>query len=272
MRATQLLERSTLKAYSRYDERGPVFYISHRPAHGGVLCEAYVALENIFRPAREKVAQTLVIPEGPQIAGANGMNVVPYKSVVEDQYKRFGLYTAMLDHLEAHGYIVHPADGSIGDAALQAQSSEAKAFWAARKQRTRETRLAPASEDEFHGWKQFDRLASLTHIGDLPILEKDGSPPFMTLWKKEYRDSVQEVGLQNVNHGSGRALRLGIWIEMKTGSNAGYGFEDFPLIRSADTEISYFYHNPRMAATVKPTTDKAMRGLYTVLSKIGYSG
>jgi hypothetical protein len=273
MRATQLFERSTLEAYSRYQSKGPIFYISHRPGHGGVLCEAYVKGLNIFQPPREKIGHTLVTLEGEQIAGANGLNVVPYKSFVEPQYQRYGVYSAMLDHLEAHGYIVHPADGSIGDGNLQAQSKEAQGFWAARKQRSTEVKLVPVSKDEFHGWKQFSPTEDITHIGDLPILSKEGTGyPFMVLWQKEYADSIQQIGIQNINVGSGRRLRLGVSIEMKKGPNDGYSFEDFPLIRSANEPIEYFYHNPTMRAKVKGNTDKAMRALYTVLGKIGYTG
>lgn len=195
-------ERATPKGASKFvsPKTSQVFYITHRTDGGTVQCHAYAPANSPYEPLRRKVgvASCEMVDRNGE-PGRNNVRVYSSKTFVEPEFRRHGLLNAMYDHLDAHGYVVYPANGEIGDNLLQAQTDDAKKFWAARKARASETRLEPTSEAEVHGWGKFNPYANATSFGGLPVIRSENvhgyQYPMLILWEKQYSSGLQSVGI-----------------------------------------------------------------------------
>lgn len=237
-----IMERAaTPRGASKYiGKTGRVYYITHTSEGSVVNCRAMLAGTRPTEPLRTKVANVGVVCEDRDDGKRNNIRVVSWRSFVEPYCRRDGLLNAMYDHLDNHGYVVYPADGSIGQANLQAQSADAKAFWAARKVRTTETKLLPVSEDELHGWGKYNIWANAKQVGDLPVLKSVDKlygmrSPLLVLWEKQYAKFLAQVGVTFGEHGYRLTLNIdaGEWHDWT-------GF-CFPYRRSENyLELAYY--------------------------------
>lgn len=231
---------ATPKGASKYiGKTGRVYYLSHMAEGSVVNCRAMLAGTSPNEPLRRKVANAGVVCQDRDDGKRNNIRVYSARSFVEPECRRDGLLNAIYDHLTNHGYVVYPADGSIGDRALQAQSKDAKAFWAARATRTTETKLLPVSDAEFYGWGEYNIFAHATEVGGMPVLKENklhGMPnPLLVLWEKQYAKFTAQVGVTHGEHGYRTTLNIdaGEWHDWT-------GF-CYPYRRSANFfELAYY--------------------------------
>ena len=243
-----IVERAaTAKGSSKFiGKGGQVFYIDHREEGSEVICMAYAAANNAYEPLRQKVAKTIcVMVDRPHDPGRNGVRVYPFGSVVNPEWRRYGVLGAMYDHLEQHGFIVYPATGEVGERTMQAQSDDAKAFWAARQRRTSHPRLLPVSEAERYGWRQFNPFAIVDKFGNLPVIGTVKLPgyqyPMLVLWEKSFTSGPQRVGIM---YDPERGYRIAVSI-----ADPKYGEEqDLPYVRDGVIQFYYRWMDTRAKA------------------------
>jgi hypothetical protein len=202
---------ATPSAISQYigKRSGRTYYLRHRTDSDMVHCSAHLAADNAFEPLRQKIAVTSCSIVGNQYdPSRNNISVYPNKSFVEPQCRRDGVLEAMYDHLTLYGFVVYPADGSIGHPSLQAQSDDAKGFWAKRGNRTGATKLKPASEADANGWN--NPFVNADIVCGKPVIAKlkmDGrDKPALILWQKDFTSGRQSVGVTMSEHGYRVAL------------------------------------------------------------------
>ena len=258
MRYIELFERAAIsKGVSKYESDGELFYITHRVEEPfAVHCNAYVAGKTYKDQNRTKVAvASCTMQDRPHDNTRNNVRVYSDKSFVEPEYRRYGLLSAMYDHLENYGFVVYPANGEIGDKNLQAQSADAKAFWNKRKTATPK-KLIPSNDTEM--WEVNKKWTDADSFEGMPVIEKIDvrgyQNPVLVLWSKSFSSGTQKVG---VTYTTERGYRCVVLLVDKEGTH-----DDKPWIVSGEDERTHFY-NKYIEKKIKAST-------LQVLNKIGF--
>lgn len=255
-----LLERAaTIKGYSKFiDKFGEIFYIGHRVDQGinEVICTAFFAANSPFAPLREKVGFVRCVMKGEIYSNNNNVPVYSDDTKVDALYRRRGLLSAMYNHLDYFGFVVYPADGSIGNKKLQSQSDDAKAFWKNRK----ETNNTIVSERDFYGWD--NPFKNANEVFGLPVIEKidiSGYPnKLLVIWNKTFKSGKQNIGFM---YDAERGYRVGIMLTDKE----GYGIDDFPFYRDEITPLHFY--NKFIEKNISETSKKAIVKLNQLIEK-----
>lgn len=263
MRYYDLLERAaTAQGSSKFvGKNGVTFYINHRVDEPSMVhAHAYVAGTTPFEPNRRKIGvASCTMIDRTYDPERNNVRVYSDKSYVDPEFRRYGVLGAMYDHLGKYGFVVYPASGEIGNAALQAQSDDAKAFWAARQRRP-EAKLIPVGDAEFWGWNS--PFGTADEVVGRPVLEKlkleGNSYPMLVLWQKQYATGgIQRVGVMYDNERGYRPVLMITDRQLGT-------MHDFPYVRD-DGSIRIYYAN--MERKLRPGTASAIRAVETMLDK-----
>lgn len=169
----------------------------HISKDGMVNCRAYVAAQTPFQPIRKQIGSAGVVTlDSANSKDRNNVRCYSAGSFVKPEFRRDGVLNAMYDHLDNHGFVVYPADGTVGEKFAQAQSDDAVAFWKKRKARTSETKLVPATDAELWGWN--DPMKTPTEMLGMPVREQiriNGyAEPMLLLWEKTYAKYLVQIG------------------------------------------------------------------------------